>query len=149
MKIWILVIFRLSSVLERQIEALDKKIERIALNPFGVTEKQYAGIIELSDRRIRLLNMRAMYDVLIRSLSGEEIFLIAKYAFGLSAAEIAELIGVKQGAAYKRIIKAVKRAEKLLADAGFDEERMQKEYLEFSAVVAALNALKGKSRSDR
>ena len=90
-----------------------------------------------------------MYDVLIRSLSGEEIFLIAKYAFGLSAAEIAELIGVKQGAAYKRIIKAVKRAEKLLADAGFDEERMQKEYLEFPAVGAALNALKGKSRSDR
>lgn len=146
MKIWILAIFRLSAETEKQISALEAKIENIAINPFGVTVKQYRRVLELSDMRRRMCNLNIMYNLLISELNEEEVFLIAKYAYGLSANEIAAYTGLKPGATYKRINKALNKAEKILKNAGYDYERMEKEYGEFPSVKSVLAILKSKAR---
>lgn len=146
MKIWILMIFRLAGELEKQIENLDKRIERVAVNPFGITLKQYEAVLELSDRKSRLVNLKIMYELLLRRLSGDDVFLIAKYASGVSVAEIAQRLQMRASAAYKRINRAIDRAIAELAGAGFDEERMEIEYRDFPAVTVVLNTLKGKAR---
>ena len=47
MKLYVLIIFRLSDRLEKKIEAMDEKIERIAYDPFGNTVSQYEKILEI------------------------------------------------------------------------------------------------------
>ena len=146
MKIWILAVFRLSAETEKQISDIEARIERIAINPFGVTVKQYRRVLELSDMRRRLSNLGIMYNLLLSELTEEEVFFIAKYAYGLSANEIAVYTGLKAGAAYKRINKALNKAEKILKNAGYDGERMEKEYGEFPCVKSVLAILKNKAR---
>lgn len=146
MKLYVLMIFRLNDRLEKTIEAMDKKIERIAYNPFGNTIKQYDAILELTDRRTRLINLKVMYDLLIRELSGEETLLIARHALGFSANEIAESLGMNGSTVYKRLCRAIARAEKLLEDAGFDERRMERDYCDVPQATAAMNVMKRRVR---
>ena len=147
MRIWILAVFRLASGLSKAIEEHDKKIERISLNPFGVTLKQYEKVIELSDRKIRLVNMKIMYDLLREKLEQHEVYLISKYARGISVAEIALCLEMKTGTVYKRLNRAVEAAEKILSESGYDEARMEREYSGFPAVKSALMSLKAKARA--
>ena len=146
MKLYVLMIFRLNDRLEKTIEAMDKKIERIAYDPFGNTIKQYDAILELTDRRTRLINLKVMYDLLIRELSGEETLLIARHALGFSANEIAESLGMNGSTVYKRLCRAIARAEKLLEDAGFDERRMERDYCDVPQATAAMNVMKRRVR---
>lgn len=142
MKLYVLIIFRLSDRLEKKIEAMDKKIERIAYDPFGNTVRQYEKILEISDARTRLINLKVMYDLLIRELSGEETLLIARHALGLSSGEIAESLGMNGSTVYKRLCKAIRHAEKVLEKAGFDEKRMERDYGDLPQVTAAKNVVK-------
>ena len=147
MKLYVLIIFRLSDRLEKTIEAMDKKIERIAYDPFGNTVRQYEKILEITDVRTRLINLRVMYDLLIRELSGEETLLIARHALGLSSAEIAESLSMKDSTVYKRLRKAIRHAEKTLENAGFDEKRMEREYGNLPQVTSAANVVKHRVRT--
>lgn len=146
MKIWILAVFRLASGLCRAIEEYDKKIDRIALDPFGVTLKQYEKVIALSDKKRRLINLKVMYMLLKEKLDEHDIYLITKYARGISVAEIAERLEMKQSAVYKRLNRAIAEAEEVLAKSGYDEKRMECEYGEFRAVKSALMSLKSKAK---
>lgn len=146
MKLYVLMIFRLNDRLEKTIEAIDRKIERIAYDPFGNTIKQYDAILELTDRRTRLINLKVMYDLMIRELDGEETLLIARHALGFSANEIAESLGMNGSTVYKRLCRAIARAEKILEDAGFDERRMERDYCDVPQVAAAMNMMKRRVR---
>lgn len=146
MKLYVLMIFRLSDRLEKTIEAMDKKIERIAYDPFGDTVKQYEKILEISDVRTRLINLKVMYELMIRNLGGDETLLIARHALGLSAGEIAESLNVNAGTVYKRLCRAMRHAEKVLKSAGFDEKRMERDYADVPQVTAAMNMMKRRVR---
>ena len=135
MKTYVLAIFRLSDRLEKSIDAMDKKIEKIAYNPFGDTIKQYDKILEITDKRMRLINLRVMYELMLRKLDGEETMLIARHALGLSAGEIAE--SMNGSTVYKRLSRALVRAEKILKEAGFDERRMERDYADVAQLAAA------------
>ena len=142
MKTYVLAIFRLSDRLEKSIDAMDKKIEKIAYNPFGDTIKQYDKILEITDKRMRLINLRVMYELMLRKLDGEETMLIARHALGLSAGEIAESMNMNGSTVYKRLSRALVRAEKILKEAGFDERRMERDY----ADVPQKGCLTGEAR---
>ena len=137
MKTYVLAIFRLSDRLEKSIDAMDKKIEKIAYNPFGDTIKQYDKILEITDKRMRLINLRVMYELMLRKLDGEETMLIARHALGLSAGEIAESMNMNGSTVYKRLSRALVRAEKILKEAGFDERRMERDYADVAQLAAA------------
>ncbi len=124
MKIWILAIFRLAAGLSKTIDDYDKKIERIALNPFGVSLKQYEKVIELSDNKTRIVNMKIMHDLLKNRLDVNEVYLISKYARGISVAEMAERLEMKASSLYKKLNRAVAAAEEVLKKSGYDEVRM-------------------------
>ena len=146
MKLYVLMIFRLSDRLEKTIEAMDRKIEHIAYDPFGNTIKQYDAILELTDRRTRLINLKVMYALMIRELGGEETLLIARHALGFSANEIAESLGMNGSTVYKRLCRAIAHAEKILEDAGFDESRMERDYCDVPQVTTAMNMMKRRVR---
>lgn len=134
MKKWILMIFRIGSLLEQLTDRLDRRVERLALDPFGQTARQYERILELIDKKRRLVNLKVMREMLAHELAADDVFLLAKYAFGMSAAQIAELTNRRESTVYKRLRAALTKAEKTLLAAGYDEARLEREYSEFPIV---------------
>jgi DNA-binding CsgD family transcriptional regulator len=146
MKIWILLIFRIAPSIEKYLESLDKRIRRIALNAFGVTVNQYDEILALSMKKAKLVNLRIMYNRLEDELTGEEYFMLQQYAQGETGDQISKQLDIKISLTYKKINKALKKAELALKRAGFDEQRMEKDYLSFAFVSGAISALKVRMR---
>ena len=146
MKIWILLIFRIAPLIEKYLENLDKRISKIALNAFGVTVNQYDEILALSMKKAKITNLRIMYNRLEDELTGEEYFMLQQYAQGETGDQISKSLDIKLSLTYKRLYKAIKKAELALLRAGFDEQRMEKDYLPFSFVSGAINVLKAKTR---
>lgn len=146
MKIWILLIFRIAPSIEKYLENLDKRISKIALNAFGVTVNQYDEILALSMKKAKITNLRIMYNRLEDELTGEEYFMLQQYAQGETGDQISKSLDIKLSLTYKRLYKAIKKAELALLRAGFDEQRMEKDYLPFSFVSGAINVLKAKTR---
>ncbi len=146
MKIWILTIFRLAAEVGKQIDSLEKRIEHIAVNPFGITTKQYEKVLSLGDKRNRLINLRVMHEVICDDLTAEERLMLTRYAFGTSAAQLGEVMGYRVGAVYARIKRALAKAKKTLARCGYDEGRMINEYGEFGEVCSVMARLAVRSR---
>ena len=87
-----------------------------------------------------------MYNRLEDELTGEEYFMLQQYAQGETGDQISKSLDIKLSLTYKRLYKAIKKAELALLRAGFDEQRMEKDYLPFSFVSGAINVLKAKTR---
>ena len=84
---------------------------------------------------VMMMVMRFLLE--LRKLDGEETMLIARHALGLSAGEIAESMNMNGSTVYKRLSRALVRAEKILKEAGFDERRMERDYADVAQLAAA------------
>lgn len=129
MKKWILFLFRVARSLQRQIDRIDKRIERLALAMGGDTKAQYQKIIELGQTKIKLINLYVMYKCAAGALTDEENAVLIKYAYGERVQEIAEFAGVARSTAYLRLARvAEKAARKIYAELNVDEQYLEREY---------------------
>ena len=128
MKQWILLLTRIAPRLEKEVGAIEKRIERIALSLYGETTNQYSEILMLTDEKSRLINIKVLYGILRDALSTEERNQLVMLAKGESYAEIGKKMAVSTSCAYKRIAKTVERIGKIFDRAGWSEERLCREF---------------------
>ena len=131
MKTWILMIFRLAQSARRLIDKLQGKIERIALDPFGRTEEQYKKILALTDKRVALINFIYLHRLIVEAIGSEEATVLELYARGATGREIGEARGESVNQIFVRLRRVMNKASKALKKAGYDCERLEKEYLIF------------------
>ena len=146
MKKWILTVFGVQPILGKRVAAIDEKIERIAMYPFGNTREQCAQIIYLNGYKARLVNLKIMADVISKRIGQDRAKDLAAYAAGKSAREIASTNGNNQFTVYRRIMKSVAEATEELADCGYDERKMARDYGGMKFIRAVMAGLEGKLR---
>ena len=79
MKKWILTVFGVQPILGKRVAAIDEKIERIAMYPFGNTLEQCAQIIYLNGYKARLVNLKIMADVISKRIGEDRAKDLAAY----------------------------------------------------------------------
>lgn len=128
-KKWILFIFRVARSLQRQIDRIDNKIERLALSMGGDTKAQYQKIIELGQMKVKLINLHVMYECAKNALKEDEYAMLVKYAYGERVQGIAEFASISRSTAYLRLARvAEKAARKIYGELNVDERYLEREY---------------------
>ncbi len=148
MKLWILLIFKLAQPARRLIDKLQEKIERIALDPFGQTERQYERILSLSDKRAAIINLLYMHRMICEKLDSVDATVLELYSRGKTGKEIGEACGETPTQIFIRIRRVVRKAERALVKVGYDEARLEKEYLCFNEIKNVFLRLKIGKRKD-
>ena len=146
MKIWVLTIFRLAPKANRLVKSIDERMEKIALDAFGVTSEQYERIINLNDEKIKIINLAILCKTCRDSIIERDYIAIMRYARGESANEIALDSGVSGGAIRKRICRALERCCKSLEQAGFSKSKLDSEYAKIDCVARAKGVIERKLR---
>ena len=135
MKIWVLTIFRLAPKASRLIKSIDERMEKIALDAFGVTSEQYERIIKLNDEKIKIINLAILYKICNEQISEREVDAITRYAKGERVSEIAKDYAVSEGAIRKRIRRALPRCAKRIESLGYNEYKLARQYDDIDKVA--------------
>ncbi len=145
MREWILMVLTVNSSLERMTELIDEKVEELALSPGGDTLSKVETIIRLNDKKISLINLRVMHEKVLKRLDKEEFRLLKGFAFGKPVRALAEESGRSVSATYRRLNRALKKAEGVVIAMGYGESRF-KYYLQFPYIKAKIAAIRRRSR---
>lgn len=148
MRLWILLLFNLAESVNTAAAKLEREIERVALHPFGDTMEQYERIIELSDKKQRLLTLKLYRRALSALLSGEELLILTKFAAGFSVSDISVMIGLSRSCVYKRLMRAYRICEKRLAELRLSPEVFEAEYGQLGMVKARLKRVEKKLKEN-
>ena len=143
MKNWILTLFAVNPLLERMTDLIDERVESLALSPIGNTLDKMENIISLNDKKVALINLRVMHDCVCKKLDEEEIAFIKGCAFRKS---VRDMCGDKSPSTrYRKLNKAIKKAEAILLGLGYDEQKMDY-YRQFPYIRAKLSAIKRRNK---
>lgn len=146
MKFWILMIFAVAQPARRMIERINEKIEKIALNPFGVTMKQYEKIEALVDKKSALSNLIVMQERVSSVISRDEAVALQFYSAGRTAKEIGQVKGESPAVVYGKIRSAICKGAKMLEKDGYTQERLEREYLGIAEIKSAYDRVKSQRR---
>ena len=137
MKIWVLTIFRLAPKASRLVKSIEERMEKIALDAFGVTSEQYERIIGLNEEKIKIINLAILCKMCADGIGERDSDIMMRYARGESSSDIAPDYGISDGAIRKRIRRALCRCEKILIGAGYGERKLEREYAQLDCVTRA------------
>ncbi|MBQ4049584.1 MAG: hypothetical protein IJD07_02915 [Clostridia bacterium] len=143
MKNWILTLFTVNPLLERMTTLIDERVESLALSPIGNTLDKMENIISLNDKKVALINLRVMYESICKKLDEDEFALVKGCAFGKS---VRDMSGYRSASTcYRKLNKAIKKAEAILLGLGYDEQKMDY-YRQFPYIRAKLSAIKRRNK---
>ncbi|MCL2255288.1 MAG: hypothetical protein FWC11_00325 [Firmicutes bacterium] len=129
MKNWVIAIYKIQSSLEDAEVGLRRQIERHTKDMVSETVDVCDKILELLSKKIRLCNLKVMFDEIMKSFSEDEKELfqtvLSKREF---LSEIARERGINKSTMLRRFDKLIKKAECVLIDLRFDEDRLEREY---------------------
>ncbi len=134
MKRWILLLNRIAPRLNKEVGAIEKRIERIALSLYGETIAQYGEILSLTDQKSKLINAKVLYGILRDMLSDEERNILTLLSKGKTYAEVGKSVAVSPSCVYKRVVKITERISKVFNRAGWGEERLNREFSSLSLI---------------
>ncbi len=141
MKNWIKVIFALNSKLDALTDSIDSQVDGLSKVTSGDTLELFNRIISLSDKKIRLINMRVLHDKMADLLNERERFIISQSAKGKSLAEVAEELDLSRSRVYKIYDKATARLIRLLASHGYNEQKFADDYGDVTLVIKTYKKL--------
>lgn len=97
---------------------------------YGIsTEELLTGILNLNQRKIRLINIKVLVDKSLQALSErEQEFIKLKFFIKKPLREVAERLGVSLRTAFRIYDRVMERVEYALHRMGFDEAWFEKEY---------------------
>lgn len=127
MKNWVLTVSAAAERLAGWMRRIDRRIEGIALDAGGNTARQYEMILDLQDKKVRLINLGVLDGMLSRELGGG-YELVKEYADGRSLTDIAKLRHVSRSTVYRRVQDALNRGGALLQREGYGEDILRKDY---------------------
>lgn len=134
MKAWIMTVFRVQPLLEQAVELLEERMSQVALQYKADVQAQAQAILDLTDRKRRLINLAVLGHRLECGLREEQIAYIKAAARGKTCGDLAAEYGVSRTTAHRRTQIALKSAQGILHKLGFDAERFDAEYADIPFV---------------
>ncbi len=128
MKNWIKVIFALNSKLDALTYSIDSQVDGLSKVTQGNTLELFNRIIRLNDKKVRLINLRVLYDKMKESLGEKEMLIISETAKGTPLCEIADMLGMSKSHVYRLYDKTMYRLSRLLISHGYDAEKFASDY---------------------
>ncbi|MBQ8882523.1 MAG: hypothetical protein IJY70_03925 [Clostridia bacterium] len=149
MKIWVLAIFRLAPKASRIIKSIENRVEKIALDAFGITSEQYERIINLNDEKRKIINLAILKRAVEKSVKPRDLDALNRYAFGQSADEISQNSGVGGSAIRKRINRAIIACTEEMEKLGYGASKLEREYSDIPALINAKRFIERKIRINK
>ena len=128
---------RIAPKIEEEVGAIETRIERVALSPYGETIAKYGEIMQLMDEKIRLINLKVLHRILRDVLLSDERKLLKQIARGETYAKVGKTLGLATSSVFKRVSKIIDRISKVLDKAGWSEERLNREFSSLSLIKRA------------
>lgn len=141
MEFWVLMILALENKLEAVAESCTRQAEEASLALGGDTFSAFEKVIEINDKKRRIVNMKVLCDTIASSLESCETELLKDYV-RRSAGEIAADTGASRSKVYRDIRRACGKAAKAIARLGFKEEEMARDYGEIALCARTYGRIK-------
>lgn len=145
MKYWIMTIIEVYPSLVRMTEKIDSKVEKIALSLEGRTLDKVEAIIKLNDAKVSLINLKVLYERIKDKLTDEEFLLLKEISAGQTLRSCAQSAQKSPAALYRKFVKILQKAGRVLTSLGFDDKKMDDVYLRFPYIKAKMLAVKRRS----
>ncbi len=133
--VWAKTILSVYPYLEKLASAIDRIIERRALNSFYVSSTDVYknnvydvanNIIELGERKVVLINLKVLTEDILKACDRLQAkLLISKYISRKSTKEICEMFSLSSRSFFRKIIDAEIAFEKELRIKGYNHERLK------------------------
>lgn len=146
MKDWIMLVLAVDPRLDSLTETIDARVETLAATPVLGTMSQIERIMELNDKKIKLINLRVMHDRMCAALSSAEYELIFYYAMGFSVAKLAARRQRSPAYIYRRLLKIFNKCERVLCEMKLDPVRLASDYKDIPLVYRQLHNVRGRLR---
>lgn len=115
-------------------DAIDRMVERRAMNSFYVSSTNYASsniydianhLIDLSERKVVLINLKILVETCLKKCSKVYAkLLIARYLSKKKSGEICAIFNMPQRTYFRKIGEAEKQFELIMRNMGFDDSRL-------------------------
>lgn len=116
-------------------EAIDRMIERRAINSFYVSGSNYLSnniydlankLIDLSERKITLINLKILVENTLKKCERDYAkLLIAKYMSKKKSGELCEMFSLSRRTYFRKIKEAEEKFDKQLLKQGFDASKFE------------------------
>lgn len=149
MEYWVLTMLALENKLEAAAESCTRQAEEAALEQGGDAFSAFEKVIEINDKKRRIVNMKVLCDTVKGSLAPQESELLVAYVRH-TAGELAAALSESRLKVYRDVKRALSKAAKALARIGFKKEELERDYRElalFSRTYNRLKRLKSKERT--
>lgn len=131
-KVWTKTVLSAYPYLIKIADAIDRIVERRALNSFYVSSVNYSSnniydlannILRLSDRKVSLINLKILVEETLKKCDrGYAKLLIAKYFSRKKSAEICKMFSLPERTYFRKIKEAESQFERKMIFAGYDEK---------------------------
>jgi len=128
MKEWILSVFFLQNKLKDLAAQIDSEIKIYSLSLTMDTNKLFDKVMQLQDKRRRVVNFKVLYDIMKDNLSASEKTILADSAKGNSFNEIGQKLNVSKSTAARYFKQAIDKCTNVAHSLNFTLERFKKEY---------------------
>ena len=135
MKNWIRVIFALNNRLDALTYSIDRQVENMSELLTVPTMELFDSIIELNDKKVRIINMRVLHDKMKEALSSREYYVIARSSHGASFSEIGESLGLSKGHVYRLYQRTIQKLTRVLSSYGYTEEKFLEDYKDIPLIA--------------
>lgn len=132
--IWCKTILTAYNNLEKMTEAIDKLVDKRAINSFYMGSSYFSinnisyvadKIIELTDRKIRLINLKFIVDSVLKQCDAKHTeILIEKYMDNDKAQEIAQRHNLSMRTYFRRLVSAENEFLSYLSVMGYDDKKL-------------------------
>lgn len=139
--------------------SIDRIVERKALYSFHVTSTNFSSnniydlankLIELSQRKIVLINLKILVENALKSCSKEDAkLLIAKYIAKKKSNETCELLKIPNRTYFRKVAQAECRFEKALSRLGFPPSRLENYLKDESWIMETKNKFEHANNEDK
>jgi len=129
LKIWCKTFLNVYKCLEKITQAIDKIVLTTGLNLMSDTGYSANKILELTNRKITLINLKLFIEKLLNELPEEcTKLLILKYVDGVKTEDIAQIFGISNRTFFRKNLLALKSFELALKRNGKSSESLLEEY---------------------
>ena len=157
--VWAKTILSSYPYLVKLASSIDRVVERKALYSFYVTSANFSSnniydlankLIELSQRKIVLINIKVLTENALKNCSKEEAkLLIAKHIAKKKSNEICDMLKIPNRTYFRKVSQAESHFEKVLSKLGFPPSRLENYLKDESWITETKNKYEHTNNEDK
>ena len=144
---WSKTLLTIYNQLEKITEAIDNLVLTRAINSHNYNtnnEVLYVAdkIINLTQRKIKLINLKVLVDKVLNKMDKEEAkILILKYLYEFNTEKLMESLGVKERSIFRKINEAIVSFSTICEKYGFNSEKLYDTYKDEGWIIEVYNTI--------